>query len=134
IQFHPDKHGGNKEYEEKFKAINEAFQVLSNPSLRNRYDHKMFYSQPVNTATYTTTHTARPTKRRPHTRPKVVKVQYSPKQYILASLLIVVLMAGAIALFFAMNRYAANKYFQEAEALQHEKSYGLALAKFLEVL
>jgi curved DNA-binding protein CbpA len=134
IQFHPDKHGGNKEYEEKFKAINEAFQVLSNPSLRNRYDHKMFYSQPVEPTPYTTTHTARPTKNRPYTKPKVVKVQYTLRQYILASLLVVGLIAGAVVLFVVMNRYASNKYFQEAEAFQNEKSYDLAISKYMEVL
>lgn len=38
IKFHPDKNPGDKQAEEKFKEAAEAYDVLSNPDKRARYD------------------------------------------------------------------------------------------------
>jgi len=38
IKYHPDKNPGSKEAEEKFKEAAEAYDVLSNPDKRARYD------------------------------------------------------------------------------------------------
>jgi curved DNA-binding protein len=38
VQFHPDKNPGDKKAEDQFKEINEAYEVLGDPTKRARYD------------------------------------------------------------------------------------------------
>ncbi len=38
MKYHPDRNPGDKEAEEKFKEATEAYEILSNPDLHQRYD------------------------------------------------------------------------------------------------
>ncbi|MEP0368632.1 MAG: DnaJ domain-containing protein [Cyclobacteriaceae bacterium] len=54
VRYHPDKHAGDEHMAERFKEINEAYQVLSNPYEKARYDIKLTYGRSAETTAYET--------------------------------------------------------------------------------
>ncbi len=50
-KYHPDVNPGDKTSEEKFKALSEANEVLSDPKKRKIYDQVGFYSDNIDPAT-----------------------------------------------------------------------------------
>lgn len=45
VKYHPDKHMGDTQMEEKFKAVNQAYQVLSDPYKKAQFDLQLQYEQ-----------------------------------------------------------------------------------------
>lgn len=56
LKFHPDKNDGDKFFEERFKEIQEAYEILSDPYEKGRYDSdfdNFFYGRQYNRDNYT---------------------------------------------------------------------------------
>jgi len=134
LQNHPDKHGGDPHYEERFKSISEAYRVLSDPVARKRYDLKLFYGRSSSLepapASGPTVKRARPSGK-PAPKP-VVKV--SAKGYVYLGLLIGMLITGGVLLYYGMNTYASKSYYREAESLFYSENYQKAFLKYMQVL
>ncbi|MEM6830400.1 MAG: DnaJ domain-containing protein [Bacteroidota bacterium] len=71
VKYHPDKHQGKPEMEERFKEINEAYQILSDSYEKARFDLKLKYQQ-FSSSTPPYPYTQQQYRRRPHYEPASV--------------------------------------------------------------
>jgi tetratricopeptide (TPR) repeat protein len=53
VKYHPDKNPDNPEMEERFKEVNHAYQILSNPYEKARYDLQFAFGETFSTSYYT---------------------------------------------------------------------------------
>jgi tetratricopeptide (TPR) repeat protein len=124
-QYHPDKHRGNNFFEEKFKQVNEAYQVLSNPHKRAVYDLKLQYllRERLRQATVQQQHQQRYRYQEPVRRPASVSERYyrniPQTRFVKRDWYIVSLIfAGILVLIFllklVMDHIAARENFKQA--------------------
>lgn len=120
LQYHPDRNGGNKAAEEKFKQINEAYQVLSDANDKFMYDLKLnglyTYSSTAESTRQTTNHqTYSQEYTRPYTQPAY---RYDPaanrKAYLVGTVIMLVLAVVGYSLYTFMNQRSARTKYAEA--------------------
>ena len=75
VRYHPDKNQGDREMEERFKEINEAYQMLSDPYKKAQFDLKLHYQAFTSSMAQESAATHQP-KHRPRTRRPYVEVDY----------------------------------------------------------
>lgn len=143
-KYHPDKHQGNKVYEEHFKKINQAFQVLSDKNRRAVYDYKLNYqfNPPVYTSSsgsYSNTHknSYQSKKKRPFGRKKSrkseIKLPYKTV-YTLTIIGAILFITGVLVFFNIMNKGSAKVLLEQAEQFEQKKDYFSAIEKYTEAL
>lgn len=73
VKYHPDKHAGNPDMEERFKEINQAYQVLSHSFERARHDIHLRYGKSTSDSYYSPPppRSTRYRKRRSYTEPPI---------------------------------------------------------------
>jgi curved DNA-binding protein CbpA len=122
-KYHPDKHPGEKFYEEHFKKINEAYQTLSNPQTRQRYDLRINYTQstPPPRQQYrqsanqqrTTSHkqATYTNYKKPQANRSAASQKKLNKYYVYIGIGAFVFIIACIWFYNFMNEYASNEYY-----------------------
>ena len=130
VQYHPDKHPGRSEMEEKFKEVNHAHQVLSDPYEKARFDLKLKYQQFSQNHTYDHSY-SRPAKAYPP-RAQYYRRKVDKKTNIIATayafgitFLIASLVMGGV---WAKRSY--DNYLEEKELAQRRATFEKAKADF----
>lgn len=128
-QYHPDLNPGNKQAEENFKLINEAYKILSDEYKKAFYDLSMLYDaqgSPAPRENYPNNSYGR--QRRYQPVYKKDKVVYSKKAYFQAFLLLGGLVIFAFIATILMNKYSSYYYYKEATKYAENGQYYSALS------
>jgi curved DNA-binding protein CbpA len=133
--YHPDKNPGDKDYENQFKLINEAYQVLSDNSKRFFYDMRL--------ESKTSGHHAAAAPTPVPTAKSMKKKAAASKQYLLSVEkkvwvfticgIAVMILAGTL-LYNFMNGYTARELYAEGMQFEKKKEYISALEKYSEAV
>jgi curved DNA-binding protein CbpA len=151
LKYHPDKTGGNKAMEEHFKKINEAYQVLSNPEKRKKYDLRLStgisvvktkpnspptQSTPKGTSTSGAGTSSAPKTEKAKSREKAAeKSNKDQLRYFLYAFLGLLLVIGlSLSFFWFMNKDQAAKKLVEAQKENQNGNYLQALMHYTEVI
>lgn len=121
-QFHPDKHQGSAFFEEKFKQVNEAYQVLSNPHKRAVYDLKLqllLRERLRQTGARQQYRYQEPVRRRPASVSEryyrnIPQTRFVKKDWYIVGLIFIGIFILSFVLMEVMNQVAARSNFKQA--------------------
>ncbi len=132
LKYHPDKNPGLPGTEKKFIEISTAYQILSDPVERAKYDRSMEDGSLEQFMEYWEDLKV---KRRPppppaYYRRRFTRVEYSKKTKILGGLIVLAIVFIAVALPLLLLRTASMQNYLEAQVLYGRKLYFESLQKY----
>ena len=121
LQYHPDRNPDDHEAEEKFKEINEAYQVLYDPVRRSKYNHQLEYDEVMRSRrqpsyTENAPHHSRP----PQPSPKRTRSAYKiDKEYYKVQKILILIFLALIGSAYGLGVLKEYRYkWAEEERLQ----------------
>jgi curved DNA-binding protein CbpA len=135
--YHPDKNPDSSYHDERFKLINEAYQVLSDPVKKSKYDAYILYgTNTSNTQPRPTPNYQQSAYKRPKSNYKVVEEEKKLKRkyYIYTALFAVGITVFGTFFYYFMNKYSAKTYYEKGVKFEQLGNYSYALQAYLAAL
>jgi curved DNA-binding protein CbpA len=145
-EFHPDLHNGSdKYYEEQFKRINSAYQTLSHPDKKARYDLKFKYGftgiptySYNRSADYAASQRAQKIRRTKAAHEAWLKKEKQKKQerriYILSAAVFLIFLIVSLIFYNYMNHYSAGLSLKKGIEAENNKKYFEAMELYTQAL
>ena len=126
LKYHPDKNPHSLLPENKFIEIAEAYEILSDPKKRSRYDRGLKLDISEDVEEYSET------RRRPPPPPyyykyKPEKTKYSKKNYMYATAAVIAIITAAVVFPLYLLQVTSTKFFDKAVSYYFEGKYYSAL-------
>lgn len=130
VKYHPDKHPDRPEMEEKFKEINQANQILSDPYEKARFDLRLKYQQFTDNRPIHHPYTNPNPRRRPNPRYYQTKVDYKKNALATAYAFGITFLIAALVMSVVWTKKAYDNHQLEKEMVSRRASFEVAKNKF----
>ena len=119
-KYHPDKNLGNPQYEEKFKRISLAYQILTSAEEKYKFDLSLTQDAHYQAPRYKARESYYTTE----------KARYTPTAWMLARIFIIVLISAAILIPIGLLYFSSISAYNKGMAAMQQSEYDAALNHF----